>query len=51
MIIELTVICSLKKSKSSSQFDKLVCADESFELNNSSASSIGYDNITFACIC
>ena len=45
----LTVICSLKKSKSSSQLDKLVCADDSLELSSSSASLIGYDNITFAC--
>lgn len=45
----LTVICSLKKSKSSSQLDKLVCADDNLELSSSSASLIGYDNITFAC--
>ena len=37
----LTVICSLKKSKSSSQLDKLVCADDSLELSSSSASLIG----------
>lgn len=45
---KLTVICSLKKSKSSSQFDRLVCAALSLPFSNSSASSIGYDSITFA---
>lgn len=46
-----TVICSRRKSKSSSQFDKLVFAVDSFEPSNVSASSIGYDNITFAFHC
>ena len=43
-----TVTCSRKKSRSSSQFDKLVFAAPSFELSNVSASSMGYDNITLA---
>lgn len=37
----LTVICSLRKSKSSSQFDKLSLAVESFDPSKVSASSIG----------
>lgn len=44
----LTVICSLKKSKSSSQFDKLSFAAFSFESRSDSASSIGYDSMTLA---
>lgn len=46
----LTVICSRRKSKSSSQFDRLVLAVDSFESNKVSASSIGYDSITLACL-
>lgn len=44
-----TVICSRKKSMSSSQFARLCFAAESFEESSCSASSIGYDSITFAC--
>lgn len=44
-----TVICSLKKSKSSSQFDKLCFAVDSLDCRSVSASSTGYDNMTFAC--
>jgi hypothetical protein len=43
-----TVICSLKKSISSSQLLKLVFAVESFVVNSSSASGIGYASMTFA---
>lgn len=46
----LTVICSRRKSKSSSQFDKLVWAVDSFDDNKSSASSMGYESITLACL-
>jgi hypothetical protein len=42
------VICSRRKSKSSSQFDKLFLAVDSFELSSSSASSTVYDSITLA---
>jgi hypothetical protein len=45
---QLTVICSLKKSKSSSQLDRLCLAADSFCSRRVSASSIGYDNMTFA---
>lgn len=44
----LTVICSRRKSKSSSQFERLVLAVESFVSSRVSASSMGYDSITFA---
>lgn len=43
-----TVICSLKKSRSSSQFSRFCLAAESFDCNSSSASSIGYASMTFA---
>ena len=46
---EHTVICSRKKSKSSSQFVILDFAAPSFESSNVSASSSGYESITFAC--
>lgn len=44
-----TVICSRKKSKSSSQSCIFCFAPPSFSLRSSFASSIGYDSITFAC--
>jgi hypothetical protein len=46
---ELTVICSRKKSRSSSQFAKVCLAADSFDSRSSSASPIGYDNMTLAC--
>lgn len=42
------MICSLKKSRSSSQFAKFCFAAESLEARSSSASSMGYDSITLA---
>jgi len=42
------VICSLRKSKSSSQLSKLFCAAVSFKSKSDSASSRGYASITFA---
>ena len=42
------MICSRRKSKSSSQFDRLVCAVDSLEVSSSSASSMGYESITLA---
>ena len=44
----LTVICSLKKSKSSSEFSSVCCAPYSFPSSSVSASAIGYASITFA---
>ena len=44
----LTVICSLRKSKSSSQFSSVCCAPDSFPSSSVSASAIGYASITFA---
>lgn len=44
-----TVICSRKKSRSSSQLAKLVLAVDSLLLSSVSASPMGYDNITLAC--
>lgn len=44
-----TVICSRRKSRSSSQFDSDVFAVLSFPTSSSSASSMGYESITLAC--
>lgn len=44
----LTVICSLRNSRSSSQLEWLCLAAASFDVSSVSASSRGYDNITFA---
>ena len=46
--VVLTVICSRRKSRSSSQFAKLCCAADSFDFSSTSASAVGYDSITFA---
>lgn len=45
---ELTVICSRKKSRSSSQLLKFCLAVANLVVSNSSASSIGYESMTFA---
>lgn len=44
----LTVICSRRKSRSSSQFAKLCFAASSLDPSSSSASLRGYASITFA---
>lgn len=43
-----TVICSLKKSRSSSHVARLAFAVDSFDVSNSTASGIGYASMTFA---
>jgi len=45
----LTVICSRRKSKSSSQLASDDCAASSFESSRVSASGSGYASITLAC--
>ena len=45
---KLTVICSLKKSRSSSQLSKVFSAVASFDSSSVSASAIGYASITLA---
>lgn len=45
---DLTVICSRKKSRSSSQFENDACAASSFSCSRASASGRGYESMTLA---
>ena len=47
-VLRCTVICSRRKSRSSSQLAKFCFAPESLDSRRVSASSIGYASITFA---
>ena len=48
VLTSMIVSCSLRNSRSSTVFVKLVCAPSSFDLSSSIAVGILYDSITFA---